>query len=86
LAFALAQTYGLPVVIQAFDHDFALTGGSCNSGRFGLAKSDFREVEKWIFLGHSLGGTAAIMDVWTESNEGTNYENIAGLVLLVFVL
>jgi hypothetical protein len=82
LASTLAQEYGLTVVIPVFDHDIAFTADTCNSGRLDLAKAEFPHVKKWIFVGHSLGGVGAITDVWTESDEGTNFEDIAGLVML----
>jgi hypothetical protein len=82
LAFTLAQEYGMTVVIPVFENDLQFSSGTCNSGRLALAQADFPNIDKWIFVGHSFGGIGAMVDVWAESKEGTNFDDIAGLVLL----
>jgi pimeloyl-ACP methyl ester carboxylesterase len=75
----VSERYGMAVVIQIFEDDIPLKFGSCNTGRLDLASKEFPYIEKWVLVGHSLGGTAAMTDVWTLMND-TN--RIAGLVLL----
>eukprot|EP00980_Cylindrotheca_fusiformis_P016314 scaffold4847_cov89-Cylindrotheca_fusiformis.AAC.1 len=79
LASILNQRYGLPVVIPIFASDVAFAFGTCDTGRLDMAKAEFPEVEKWILAGHSLGGTAAMADMWSRWNEMD--ESAAGLVL-----
>lgn len=100
IAHTLQQRYGVPSVIPIFASDIALpfsaatTTGVCYSGRIELAKAQFPKVEKWVLVGHSLGGLAAMGDLWTTySNNSTNnvdnasttkatIDDVAGLVML----
>ena len=78
LARLLADRYGLPVVIPVFDADVALSFGSCDTGRIPLAQAEFGNVEKWVLVGHSLGGLAAMVDAWTYRDDPA----LGGLVML----
>eukprot|EP00558_Chaetoceros_sp_UNC1202_P013119 CAMPEP_0197240540 /NCGR_PEP_ID=MMETSP1429-20130617/6807_1 /TAXON_ID=49237 /ORGANISM="Chaetoceros sp., Strain UNC1202" /LENGTH=297 /DNA_ID=CAMNT_0042700203 /DNA_START=39 /DNA_END=929 /DNA_ORIENTATION=+ len=80
LAVDLAKDYGLPVTIPIFNRDLA-SYQICESGRVRLASLAFPHVEKWIFAGHSMGGTAAVKDVASllERNET---EKIGGLAII----
>lgn len=75
----LSERYGMAVAIQIFEDDLPFKRGSCNTARLDLAEEEFPYIEKWVLVGHSLGGIAAMTDVWTLVN-GT--DKIAGLVLL----
>jgi len=76
----LATRYGFPTVIPVFNGDLAFTFGICDSGRLDFAQAEFPSVEKWILAGHSFGGVAAMVDMWSRWNEGD--ERAAGLVML----
>ena len=80
VAKALSERYGMAVAIQIFEDDLPTRMGSCNTGRLDLAEEEFPYIEKWVLVGHSLGGIAAMTDVWTFVNDTDN--RIAGLVLL----
>jgi pimeloyl-ACP methyl ester carboxylesterase len=79
VAKALSERYGMAVAIQIFEDDLALRMGSCNTGRLDLAEEEFPYIEKWVLVGHSWGGIAAMTDLWTHMNDT---DRIAGLVLL----
>lgn len=82
IAALLNQRYGFPVVIPIFAQDVAFKAGSesCETGRLALAKAEFPLVEKWILGGHSMGGIAAMADMWQRYNN--NDQSAAGLVLM----
>jgi len=81
LARRLATRYGLPVLIPIFDRDIAFV--SCSTGRIEIARQVLPNVEKWILVGHSFGGTAAMADLWEiVSNETSQLSQMGGLVLL----
>eukprot|EP00562_Extubocellulus_spinifer_P033478 CAMPEP_0178686194 /NCGR_PEP_ID=MMETSP0699-20121125/3791_1 /TAXON_ID=265572 /ORGANISM="Extubocellulus spinifer, Strain CCMP396" /LENGTH=327 /DNA_ID=CAMNT_0020331007 /DNA_START=27 /DNA_END=1007 /DNA_ORIENTATION=+ len=82
LARRLADRYGLPVVIPVFDADVALSFGVCDSGRLRLAQAEFTNVAKWVLVGHSLGGLAAMVDAWTYRDDPT----VGGLAMLASYL
>jgi Alpha/beta hydrolase family len=81
LAHRTMLRYGIPVVIPIFANDIALTP-SCYSRRLELAKKQFPYVTKWILIGHSLGGSAAVSDLWYISRNDTYVNDLGGLVLL----
>ena len=82
LARRLTDQYGLTVVIPVFAGDLQFQFGICNSERLSLAQTSFPDIEKWLFVGHSFGGVAAVTDVWVETEMGTQLDEVAGLVLL----
>lgn len=76
----LAERYGIAVALQIFNADIAFGATSCDSGRVKLAQVLFPSVEKWTLAGHSLGGVAAMVDVWSAQNETDT--KVGGLALL----
>jgi len=80
IAKALSERYGIAVALQIFEKDLALNFGSCETGRVKLAEELFPSVEKWVLAGHSLGGVAATLDVWSAQNDTDT--TIGGLALL----
>lgn len=74
----LATRYGFPTVMPIFEADLAFSFGTCDSGRVDIAKAEFPEVEKWILAGHSFGGVAAVVDMWSRYQSGD--DAVAGLV------
>lgn len=76
----------MTVVIPVFDRDLAFVFGKCRSGRLELAQAAFPDIDKWLLVGHSFGGVAAMTDVWVEitqmDNDSNNSNDIAGLVML----
>lgn len=72
----LSDRYGLAVSIPIFDKDIAFEG--CSSDRVELASLAFPSVEKWILVGHSLGGMGVSVEVRNAlvNNGG---DKIAGL-------
>ena len=81
----ISTAYNMSVSVPIFDGDMSYKFGTCESGRLAQAQHAFPSVEKWIFVGHSLGGIAAFNDVWAmvERNET---DSIGGLVLLASYL
>lgn len=80
IAALLAERYGMPVVMPIFEGDRAFAFGTCDSGRLDFAQAEFPDVEKWVLAGHSFGGVAATVDMWSRWNAMD--ESAAGLVLL----
>lgn len=79
IAHTLSDTYGLPVSVPIFPNDIAFLGcGGTN--RLPLAKSAFPFVEKWLLVGHSMGGIGGMTDLWNSQNETAS--DVGGLVLL----
>lgn len=79
LAQRITERYGLPVVVPIFANDVPFTFGQCYSGRLELAQVQFPYVQKWIFVGHSLGGLTATQDVWgLHSGSATTATNSTG--------
>lgn len=56
IAALVNERYGMPVVLPIFDSDLPFAFGECDTGRLELAQAEFPEVEKWVLVGHSLGG------------------------------
>ena len=84
LAKTMAQRYGIPTVIPIFDSDVPLRPGSCDTGRLPMAMARFEDVEKWVLVGHSFGGIAASVDVWsamTSVNSTIDFDSIGGLTM-----
>jgi len=77
----LSEEYNLPVSVPIFTTDIAFKFGTCESGRLAQAQSAFPSVDKWIFVGHSMGGIAAFNDVWAMAGRNET-DSIGGLVLL----
>jgi hypothetical protein len=77
----LSDAYNLPVSVPIFDGDMSYKFGTCESGRLAQAQYAFPSVQKWIFIGHSLGGIAAFNDVWAMAGRNET-DAIGGLVLL----
>ena len=77
----LSEEYNLPVSVPIYIADMAYKFGTCESGRLTQAQSAFPSVDKWIFIGHSLGGIAAFNDVWAMADRNET-DSIGGLVLL----
>ncbi|CAB9508483.1 Inherit from bactNOG: Carboxymethylenebutenolidase-related protein [Seminavis robusta] len=80
IADIVANRYGIPAVVPIFAGDRAFLFGLCDSGRLDLAKAEFPDVEKWVLAGHSLGGIAAMSDMWQRMEAGD--DAAAGLVML----
>mgnify|MGYP005845354565 CR=1 FL=1 len=81
----ISDRYGIPGVVTIFESDLTLRTGACRTFRLRLAKTEFPEVEKWIFAGHALGGVAAANDVWANKfgpNSSDTADSVGGLVLL----
>ena len=81
----LSSAYNISVSVPIFDGDMSYKFGTCESGRLAQAQYAFPSVEKWIFVGHSLGGIAAFNDVWAMA-ERNETESIGGLVLFASYL
>lgn len=68
MAKSLSENHGLPVAIPIFPDDVAFL--DCNgTDRIQFATSAFPDVEKWLLVGHSLGGIGAQVDFWNALNE-----------------
>lgn len=87
LAKVLSERYGIAVSIPIFKQDIAFSG--CTSYRLDLAKRAFPSVEKWIMVGHSMGGIGVMAEVWTAISSDSTEENandiassIGGFVLI----
>jgi hypothetical protein len=95
LASRLANRYGFAVFIPIFASDVPFV--PCESGRPQVAARLLPSVQKWIIMGHSFGGTAAVADLWaiasgasgtanaSSASAGTvppTLDQISGLVLL----
>ena len=79
----LANNHGFAVSIPVFENDIAFLG--CDgTDRIPLATSAFPYVEKWVLVGHSLGGFGLQTDVLTKtmSQNDTEADPIGGMVLL----
>lgn len=61
----LVRRYGLPVVVPIFAADLAFQAGQCQTHRLELAQAALPHVQKWIVVGHSFGGIAAMTDVYS---------------------
>jgi hypothetical protein len=84
MANSLSENHGLPVVIPIFPNNVAFLG--CNgTDRIQFATSAFPDVEKWVLVGHSLGGIGAQVDFWNAMNEQDDQQHTGtipgGLVL-----
>ena len=83
MANSLSENHGVPVVIPIFPNDIAFLG--CNgTDRIQFATSAFPDVEKWVLVGHSLGGMGAQVDFWNAINEQDYQQDtsiLGGLVL-----
>lgn len=77
----ISDAYNLPISVPIFDGDTSYKFGTCESGRLAQAQFAFPSVEKWIFIGHSLGGVTAFNDVWAMAGRNET-DAIGGLVLL----
>ena len=74
LAKDLADGYGLAVSVPIFPNDVAFVG--CTSDKWELAGRAFPTVEKWIMVGHSMGGIGVGSEVWTAlSSTATTGDN-----------
>ena len=84
LAQDLAHNYGIAVSIPIFENDVAFLGCG-GTDRIPLAEWAFPHVEKWVLVGHSMGGiglqTNVLMSNQTDMMEQDN--PIGGMVLLV---
>lgn len=81
MAKTLSERYGFVVSIPIFANDVAYLG--CNgTHRIPLAMKAFPEVEKWVLVGHSMGGVGAQVDLWNEVNAEEKKNKIGGMVLL----
>lgn len=82
LATRLAQRYGFAVYIPIFANDISFV--PCNTGRLQVAQALMPSVRKWVLMGHSFGGTAAVVDLYAIKNQNNteSLDAIAGLVLL----
>ena len=68
MAKSLSENHGMPVAIPIFPDDVAFLG--CNgTDRIQFATSAFPDVEKWLLVGHSMGGIGAQVDFWNAINE-----------------
>ena len=82
----LADRYGLAVSIPIFANDIAFVG--CTSDRLELASLAFPSVEKWVMVGHSMGGVGVSSEIWTalstDSIDSVDSltNKIGGLVLM----
>jgi len=106
LARVITSRYGMPVAIPIFEQDLAYPF-SCYTGRIELANQRASaaaaaaaskidsSVRKWVLVGHSLGGSGAMVDLTTiyqqqeerQQRQGSTeveatIDDIAGLVLL----
>ncbi len=83
LANDLSKLYGLAVSVPIFSKDVAFLGCNPPDDRISLAARAFPYVERWVLVGHSLGGVAAQIDIWNAMQDSTMDElGIGGLVLL----
>jgi hypothetical protein len=79
MAKELSDVHGLAVAVPIFPSDVAYLGCS-GTNRLSLAASAFPDVEKWILVGHSMGGIGAQVDLWNARNETDS--DLGGLVLM----
>ena len=82
LAKSLSDRFGIPVVVPIFHNDLAFTIGSCDTGRIDLAHAAFPSVKKWVLVGHSFGGIAAMSDLHARLESPKNEAIVGGLVML----
>ena len=80
IAKTLSDVYGFAVAVPIFPNDVAYLGCS-GTNRIPFAASAFPDVEKWLLVGHSMGGIGAQVDLWNAMNE-TDHGSLGGLVLL----
>ena len=76
IAHQLSQRYGLPVSVPIFENDLAFDF-TCNTRKVEAAGRAFPLVEKWVLAGHSVGGIAAMTDLFTILNK--NDTDIGGV-------
>jgi hypothetical protein len=81
LAKELAERYGIAVSIPIFYNDIGFTG--CSSYRLELARRAFPSVEKWIMVGHSMGGIGVMAEVWSALSSGNEISNLIGGFALI---
>ena len=67
LAQDLAHNYGIAVSIPIFENDVAFLGCG-GTDRIPLAEWAFPHVEKWVLVGHSMGGIGLQTNVLVVSN------------------
>lgn len=73
----LANNYGFAVSIPIFENDVAFLG--CDgTDRIPLAAWAFPYVEKWVLVGHSMGGIGLQTDVLTSMSSSQNDTETAG--------
>lgn len=73
MAKSLSENHGLPVAIPIFPNDVAFLG--CNgTDRIQFATAAFPDVEKWLLVGHSMGGIGAQVDFWNAFNEQDDHQ------------
>jgi len=78
MAKSLSENHGMPVAIPIFPNDVAFLG--CNgTDRIQFAISAFPDVEKWLLVGHSMGGIGAQVDLWNAINEQDNPQEQQGV-------
>jgi hypothetical protein len=63
IAHQLSERYGIPTSIPIFSNNLAF-GFDCDTRRIDMASRAFPHVEKWVLAGHSLGGLAAMGELY----------------------
>jgi hypothetical protein len=63
IAHQLSVRYGIPTSIPIFMDNLAF-GFACDTSRIEMASRAFPHVEKWVLVGHSLGGLAAMGELY----------------------